>query len=409
VPRKVTGSYERRSNQVTVLCLASFFKGAKFLEELARQGCHIVLVTTQEVYNDNWPSCVNERFCLPKLDVFEDVRKAVGYLARTRDFIAVLPLDEYVVDVCAALREHFRIPGTGITHSARFRDKLLMRIVAHEAQVPVPAFTGLLPHSKLREFTKNVPPPWILKPRAESGSVKMRKLESADELWSAIEELGDDQSHYLVEKFVPGHILHVDSLVWKGKIVFTAAHRYGKTPFSIWRDGGVFSTRTVEKDDAVYKAVHQMNEDLVKALGLEHGVTHAEFIQAETDNSLYFLEIAARVGGAHIDALVKETRGVDLWVEWAKVELAAATGKTYKVKATQDLQGGLLVCLTRQQLPDLSRYDDPEVTWSHVWDHHLAMVVASKDGKKVDHLLNAYQHRFADDFLAIGVGGDRPA
>lgn len=394
---------------MTVLCLASFYKGVKFLEELARQGCHIVLVTTQEVYNEPWPACVNERFCVHKIDQFEEVRKAVGYLARSRDFACILPLDEYVVDICAALREHLRIPGMGVTHSARFRDKLLMRILADEAGVPVPSFTSLLPHSRVEKFAKTVPPPWILKPRAESGSVKMRKLENEKELWATIEELGDDQSHYLLERFVPGHILHVDGIVWNGKLVFAAAHRYGKPPFSIWRDGGVFSSRTVPKDDPVYAPVHKQNEGLIKALELEHGVTHAEFIQSYSDGKLYFLEIAARVGGAHIDALVKETRGVDLWIEWARTELAAAQGKQYKVKASKDLQGGLLVCLTRQQKPDLSPYDDPEVSWTHVWDYHLAMVVSGKDNARIDRLLEAYQHRFADDFLAIGVGGDRPA
>ena len=392
---------------MTVLCIASFYKGPRFLEELARQGCHIVLVTTQEVYNEPWPSCVNERFCVHKIDNFEEVRKAVGYLARSRDFGCILPLDEYVVDIAAALREHLRIQGMGVTHAARFRDKLLMRIKAQESGVPVPEFSAILPHSSVEKFIQTVPAPWILKPRAESGSVKMRKLETAKEVWSTIEELGDDQSHYLIERFVPGHILHVDSIVWKGKIVFSAAHRYGKTPFSIWRDGGVFSTRSIPSSDPTYAPVHKQNEDLIKALDLEHGVTHAEFIQ--TEDSLYFLEIAARVGGAHIDALVDQTRGVDLWVEWARTELAAAQGKSYKVKASKDLQGGLLVCLTRQKLPDLSSYDDKEVSWSHVWDYHLAMVVASKDSKRVDRLMEAYQHRFADDFLAIGVGGDRPA
>lgn len=393
---------------MTVLCLASFYKGPRFLEELARQGCHIVLVTTQEVYNEPWPACVQERFCLPRLDGFEEVRKAIGYLARKRDFQAILPLDEYVVDIAAWLREHLRIQGMGVTHAARFRDKLLMRILADEVGIPVPGFTPVLPYSRVEEFVRTVPAPWILKPRAESGSVKMRKLETERELWAAIEELGDEQSHYLIERFVPGRILHVDSLVWNNKVVFSGQHRYGKTPFSIWREGGVFSSRTMEKKDPIFKAVEKLNQDLVKGLGLAHGVTHAEFIEAE-DGQIYFLEIAARVGGAHIDALVHETRGVDLWVEWARVELAAAQGKSYKVKASKDLQGGLLVCLTRQKLPDLSAYDDSEVSWSLAWDHHLAMVVASRDGARVDRLLEAYQQRFAHDFLAIGVGGDRPA
>ena len=392
-----------------VLCLASFFKGPGFLQELADQGCQVVLVTTQEVYNSPWPACVWERFCLPKLENFEEVRKAVGYLARSRDFAAILPLDEYVVDLAAALREHLRIPGMGVTKAARFRDKYLMRIMAHEAGIRVPEFSGVLPHSKLKHFAETVPAPWILKPRAESGSVKMRKLETTRELWSSVEELGDDQSHYLVERFIPGHILHVDGIVWKGKLVFAAAHRYGKTPFSIWRDGGVFSSRTIPKNDPVYKEVHEMNSAVVKALDLEHGVTHVEFIQSYEDNKLYFLEIAARVGGAHIDALVRETRGVDLWVEWARTELAAVQGKPYKVKASKDLEGGLLVCLTRQELPDLSAYDDKEVSWKLPWDHHLAMTLTSKDSARIDHLLDAYQHRFAEDFLAIGVGGDRPA
>jgi biotin carboxylase len=394
---------------VIVLCLASFFKGPGFLQELADQGCQVVLVTTQEVYNSPWPACVRERFCLPKLENFEEVRKAVGYLARSRDFAAILPLDEYVVDLAAALREHLRIPGMGVTKAARFRDKYLMRIMAHEAGIRVPEFSGVLPHSKLKQFAETVPAPWILKPRAESGSVKMRKLETARELWASVEELGDDQSHYLVERFIPGHILHVDGIVWKGKLVFAAAHRYGKTPFSIWRDGGVFSSRTIPKNDGVYKEVHEMNSAVVKALDLEHGVTHVEFIQSYEDNKLYFLEIAARVGGAHIDALVRETRGVDLWVEWARTELAAVQGKPYKVKASKDLEGGLLVCLTRQELPDLSAYDDKEVSWKLPWDHHLAMTLTSKDSSRIDHLLEAYQHRFAEDFLAIGVGGDRPA
>ena len=51
------------------------------------------------------------------------------------------------------------------------------------------------------------------------------------------------------------------------------------------------------------------------------GVSHSEFIQGR-DGKLYFLETAARVGGAHIADLVEAATGINLWAEWAKVEIA---------------------------------------------------------------------------------------
>jgi hypothetical protein len=400
---------ETRIIVVTILCLASFYKGAKLIEELHAQGCKVVLVCTQKVYDEPWPlDCIHERFALPDIAPGEELMKAVGYLFRGRDFKAIIPLDEYTVDSSAWLREHFRLPGRSISDAAFYRDKLLMRIAARNAGLPVPGFVLVGNHAAIDEFTRAVPAPWILKPRAESGSVKMKKLHNVEELWEAVHELNDEQSHYLIEQFIPGHILHIDSLVWDSKIVFSGAHRYGRPPFNIWHEGGVFTSRTIPPKSKTYKHAVQQNKDLVAALGMKTGVTHAEFIEAE-DGTIYFLEVAARVGGAHIDALVLETRGVDLWREWGKIEVAQASGGSYKVKASKDLQGGLLVCLAKQERPDLSRYDDPEVSWKTVWDYHCAMVVVSPDTDRVDQLLEQYQWRFAEDFLAVAPPADHPA
>jgi biotin carboxylase len=51
------------------------------------------------------------------------------------------------------------------------------------------------------------------------------------------------------------------------------------------------------------------------------GVTHAEYIRAHADGRYYFLEIAARVGGAFIADLVEVSTGVNLWREWARIEV----------------------------------------------------------------------------------------
>src|SRR5437764_1458580 len=44
--------------------------------------------------------------------------------------------------------------------------------------------------------------------------------------------------------------------------------------------------------------LHKINRDLIEGLGLRRGVTHAEFLKAHADGQFYFIEIAARVGGA---------------------------------------------------------------------------------------------------------------
>ena len=59
---------------------------------------------------------------------------------------------------------------------------------------------------------------------------------------------------------------------------------------------------------------------------MTNGVTHSEFIRANADGKIYFLETAARVGGAYIADVVQHARNLNPWVEWARIESALAHG-----------------------------------------------------------------------------------
>jgi hypothetical protein len=110
------------------------------------------------------------------------------------------------------------------------------------------------------------------------------------------------------------------------------------------------------------------------------GATHTEFIRGE-DGQLYFLETAARVGGANIHKMVEVASGVNLWAEWAKIEVAEARGQTYSPPNRQPGSAGLLVCLARQEWPDLSAYNDPEVVWRLQKKHHAGLIVRTVVGR----------------------------
>ena len=321
-----SAEHDSEKPPVTVLCIASYFKGIDFIRECRRQGCRVLLLTSHSLASADWPrDSIDETFYIPDVDKkwkIEDVLLGVSYMARTENIERIVPLDDFDVETAATLREHLRVPGMGDTTARYFRDKLAMRMKAREEGLPVPDFIHVLNYAKLREFLDRVPPPWVLKPRSFAGSIGIKKIHSADEFWSALDKLGDQQSFFLLEKYVPGDIYHVDSIFNERELLFAIASRYGRPPMDVSHEGDIFTTRTLARDSEEALPLIELNKQVLKAFGLVRGVSHSEFIHGRDDDKLYFLETSARVGGAHISDLIEAATGLNLWGEWAKVEIA---------------------------------------------------------------------------------------
>lgn len=383
----------------TILCLASYFKGDRFLEAAHEAGARVVLLTREKLAEEPWPMhAVDERFLMPDLHAQPAVTHAVSYLARTRTIDRIVALDEYDTLTAAALREHLRLPGMGATTARYFRDKLAMRVRAREAGLPVPAFEHVLNHDRLRAFMDRVPPPWVLKPRTEASAMGIRKLHTPDALWAALDDLGDRQSFFLVEQYLPGDVFHVDAVVWEGAVVFASVQQYGRPPMDVYQGGGVFATRTRSPGSSPARSLRRHTRRLLDAFGMVSGVAHAEFIRS--GGRYHFLEVAARVGGAYIDRLLEAATGVNPWAAWARLEVAAARGEPFRLPTARPRPAGLVVCLARQPWPDLAAYDDPEVVWRLRKKHHAGLVVAARSDARVAALLADYAARFTEDFLA---------
>ena len=120
-----------------------------------------------------------------------------------------------------------------------------------------------------------------------------------------------------------------------------------------------------------------------------------------------FLETSARVGGAYIVNVIEAATGVNLWHEWAKLELAG-DGSAYKAPKPSRHAAGIALCLSRQAKPDLSAYNDAEIVMKIPKDHHAGVIVRSTDYARVDALLDSYASRFSADFLATMPAPERP-
>lgn len=391
-------------NHLTILCLASYEKGHEFLRQCRRQGARVLLLTSQSMKDKaQWPmESIDEIFYMAddngKWDR-EQLINAVSYLARSREIDRILPLDDFDVEVAAYLREHLRVPGMGESTAHYFRDKLAMRMKASEGGLAVPDFVHVLNHGRVNEFIASVPGPWVLKPRSMAGAIGIRKVHSKDELWPIVDDLGDMQSHYLLERFVPGDIFHVDSIIYEREVLFAIASGYGRPPMEVSHEGGIFTTRILDRQAELTRQLLDTNAAVMAALGMLRGVSHTEFIVSRADGTIYFLETSARVGGAHIADLVEAASGLNLWAEWAKVELAG--GKSpYAVAPLREDYAGLLVSLAKQERPDTSSYNDPEVVWRMDKSHHAGLIVRSPSHARVQELIASYTGRFASDFMA---------
>jgi len=396
---------------LSILCIASYFKGEEFLREAKRQGARVYLVTSESLRDADWPrESIDEIFFVhddEKRWKLDDLILGASHLARRIPIDRVVPLDDFDLEKASALREHLRVAGMGETTTRYFRDKLAMRRRAQEKGVLVPRFVHVLHEPAIRAFCQAVPAPWVLKPRLSAGTIGIRKVHQEADLWPLIDALGDQASFHLLEEYVPGDVYHVESLVDHSRVLAAFTSRYGTPPFDVSHGGGVFTTRLLPRASADDRAALKTNRAVLGALGLVRGVSHTEFIKGHHDGQWYFLETSARVGGAHIVDLIEAATGANFWREWARIELAGGETPYVPPDMRKDY-AGLVTCLTKEEHPDLSAFDDPEVVWRMDKPYHAGLVVAAPSHERVAALVDDYAARFAAGYSTFIPPGATP-
>jgi hypothetical protein len=384
---------------LTFLCVATYRKGDEFLKECDRQGCRVLLLTEEKLKDSDWPREAIDTFYFVRRDMSEaDVRKGAAFVARSEQIDRIVALDDFDVEMAAMLREYLHIPGMGETTARAFRDKLAMRSRARAAGIPCPQFVHVANDAAVSGWTESVPPPWVLKPRGQAAAIGIKKIGSTQDLWTTLHGLGDARADYVLEQFVPGDVFHVDSLVVNREVVFASASAYGSPPMTVAHEGGIFVTQTLQGDNPVVEQLTAANARVLGAFGLVRGVSHTEFIRGH-DGGLYFLETSARVGGAYIVDVVEASTGINLWREWAKIEIAGEHGD-YSLSQPGRRPAGIILSLARQEYPDMRAYKDPEVVRQIHKRHHAGLIVAADDERRVRELLESYVSRFYQDFHA---------
>jgi len=387
----------------TFLCITCEFKGSAFLQAIHDLGHRVYLVTSAKTKEEAWPHhAITEIFYMPESDgrlwSIDDLITGTAYLYRHHKIDRIISLDDYDVSKAALLREEFRSPGMGQTTARHFFDKLAMRMIAKEAGILIPGFTSLYNNDEIHRFFGESEGPWLVKPRMDAGALGIRKLHSEADFWDWEREAGDRRHKFLVEEFKPGDILHVDTLFMNYKLLFHRASEYLNPPFDIAHGGGIFQSHTLEVNSKDDKELKKLNQQVLKAFGLKHGASHSEFIRNHKDGKYYFLETSARVGGAHLADMVEAASGVNLWKEWAKIELALLEDSTYKAPKAENGNAGIIVTLSKYEHIDYSQFQDEEIWWTLPKPYHVGLILKHEKRERILELLNQYAHRIRNEF-----------
>ena len=217
-PPERGGYYSRRVNIVFVE--PSFPRNQRrFVHALRDVGANVIGVgETPEEWLE--PEVREAMVGYYKVDNVTDVQQ-LDAAVRWAQSIAWIDALESTVEshqmAAAQVREWRGIPGTSVRTTWLCRDKPSMKEALRAAGVPTAASTAADSPSEVRRFASRIGYPLILKPRSGAGAQGTVRVNSDEELESALYGFGDIDS-IAVEEFVEGHEGFYDTITIDGHV-----------------------------------------------------------------------------------------------------------------------------------------------------------------------------------------------
>jgi len=276
------------------------------------------------------------RGCDHLLD-FDAAGKVAKELAKPA-FDRIETIDEPLVEVAAALRKQFAVPGLSLETAKLCRDKVAMKEFLRRHEIPCAQSAAVASTADAMAFAEREGYPLILKPIAGFGSLATYRCSDRKELEAALAKLKPSAAQRVaIEEFIEGHEGFFDSLCdGEGAVRHEfAAHYYPgclEASKHRWISPQIAVTNRVEQGG--YEELRALNRRVTSALGLRNAATHMEWFFGP--KGLKFSEIGARPAGEKIWDMYRVANDFDVYREWA----LAILGKPSEQKPSRRLAAG---------------------------------------------------------------------
>ena len=233
--------------------------------------------------------------------VVADVRDIERNLEIARQYspdAVVTDQSDIAVPTVARICEELDLPGIGVDVAGCFTSKPRMRKICRDIGHPAPQFAVCETVDQLRQFSSLIDSSFVVKPTDSQSSRGVRKVdagESVAEAFADAVQYSSDET-VLAEGFIPGTELTVEGISVDGKhtsLATSVKHHFGHNPMVA--DQLLYSTSHPDFD---LEKLHRQHNQLVEAMQLPFGLTHAEY--KFFDGEFYLIEVAARGGGTKV-------------------------------------------------------------------------------------------------------------
>lgn len=237
------------------------------------------------------------------------------------------------VVTAAYVADALGLTGIGVDVARRFTDKSRMRAACATAGIQQPAFVEVSTRQEMEGAIAEIGLPVVVKPLDRMAGVGVKHVDEPEDLDALFEHTSasSPSGRLIVEKKLHGTECTVEGCVIDGEAFVLAVsdkEHFEQVPTV---------ARRIRFPAAISDAGHErlldVHRRVVGALGMTHGITHAEYFVDDDDVQL--VEIAARGGGSEIftHALPAHS-GVDL----LGANLAFCLGEPLRTPEMRDSQ-----------------------------------------------------------------------
>lgn len=268
---------------------------------------------------------VTEYYKVGSLENFYEVEEACRFFNQKYGKLDwIESQNEYWLETEATLRKIFGVnSGTKIDDMAPMKYKSKMKDVYKSCNIPVARYILISTYEKAINFTREVGYPVVVKPDNGVGASSTYKLENDDEL-SYFFATKDNNTTYIMEEFINGHVETFDGITDSNKnVLISASHVMLHS---------IMDTVNTCSDTAFYfqpfegKDIEFIGKKVVKAFDTRSRYFHFEFFRLEEDKEglgkkgdLVGLEVNMRAPGAYIPDMINYAYDVDTYALWSDV------------------------------------------------------------------------------------------